>query len=58
MSVAGVLRPSGDDEMVLEAPGAPRERGLRLEVGADPAAAFAIEQRDIGDPQRRRGTRR
>ena len=38
-----------DQKMVLERPRPPRERRLRLQIGTDPPAALAVEQRYIGN---------
>ncbi len=54
MAAAAVARRrrARDDEMVLEAPGVGGEPRLGLQIRPDPAGPLAVEDRDVGDPQR------
>ena len=51
-------RRPGTTRWCSNAPVARGVRGLRVEVGADAAAALPVEERDVGDPQRRAATSR
>ena len=44
-----VLAPTGDDQVVLERSGLRRVARLLVEVGANPAATFGVEQGDVAD---------
>jgi hypothetical protein len=43
---------AGDQDVVVDLAGADRVLGLGVEVGADAAAALAVEERDVGNAQR------
>jgi hypothetical protein len=47
--------PAGHDDVVLEGSRAPCVAALGLEVGADAAAALAVEERDVHHPRLGRG---
>ncbi len=57
-AVLVALLGTGDEHVVLDLPRADRVLGLGIEVGPDAAGALAVEERDVGDPQRRRRARR